>query len=87
MVIVGTIDAYASVRQGAAGLVAPFQRGRPTGFPYADTYVVPKAPGSLAIGPNGNLFIADDGRDQVLDRLPNGKFVVVAGNGHHRLFG
>jgi DNA-binding beta-propeller fold protein YncE len=35
----------------------------------------------LAIGPSGNLFIADDGRDQVLERLPNGKFVVAAGDG------
>jgi hypothetical protein len=35
----------------------------------------------LAIGPNGNLFIADNSRDQVLELLPSGKFVVVAGDG------
>ena len=81
VVLAGTSSAYASVRQGATRLVAASQRGRSSGLPYAEVYVVPKAPGSLAIGPNGNLFIADDGRDQVLERLPNGKFVVVAGDG------
>ena len=79
--LAGTSSAYAAVRQGTASLVAAPQRDRSSGLPYADVYVVPKAPDSLAIGLNGNLFIADDGRDQVLERLPNGKFVVVAGNG------
>jgi len=43
--------------------------------------VVPRRPGSLAVGPNGNLYIADDLRNQVLERLPDGTFVPVAGNG------
>ncbi len=43
--------------------------------------VVPERPTSLAIGPNKNLYIADDMRNQVLERLPNGSFVAVAGNG------
>ena len=43
--------------------------------------VVPRRPTSLAIGPNKNLYIADDVRDQVLERLPNGTFEPVAGNG------
>jgi hypothetical protein len=43
--------------------------------------VSPKAPGSLAVGPNGELYIADTTRDQVLRRLPNGSFEVVAGTG------
>ena len=55
--------------------------GRPPALPYKDRYVVPEAPGSLAIGPDGNLFIADDSRDQVLELLPRGKFVVVVGDG------
>ena len=38
-------------------------------------------PTSLAIGPNKNLYIADDMRDQVLERLPDGTFEPVAGNG------
>ncbi len=41
----------------------------------------PQRPGSLAIGPNKNLYIADDVRNQVLERLPDGTFVPVAGSG------
>lgn len=81
VVLVGTSSAYAPLRHGASHLVAASQRGRSPGLPYGEVYVVPKAPGPLAIGPNGNLFIADDGRDQVLERLPDGKVVVVAGDG------
>ena len=43
--------------------------------------VVPQRPSSLAIGPNKNLYIADDMRDQILERLPDGTFVPVAGSG------
>lgn len=43
--------------------------------------VVPQRPASLAIGPNGNLYVADGSRDQVLERMPNGTFEPVAGNG------
>jgi len=45
------------------------------------TGVVPQRPSSLAIGPNKNLYIADDIRNQVLERLPDGTFEPVAGNG------
>ena len=45
------------------------------------TGIAPVRPSSLAIGPNKNLYIADDMRDQILERLPNGSFVPVAGNG------
>jgi sugar lactone lactonase YvrE len=40
----------------------------------------PKAPGSLAAGPGGVLYVADDTRHQILERLPNGRFRIVAGN-------
>jgi hypothetical protein len=43
--------------------------------------VVPEGPASLAVGPNGNLYIADDTRNQILERLANGRFIVVAGTG------
>ena len=43
--------------------------------------VVPQRPSSLAIGPNGNLYMADDLRNQILERLPNGVFEPVVGNG------
>ena len=38
-------------------------------------------PGSLAAGPGGQLYIADDARNQILMALPGGGFRVVAGNG------
>ena len=38
-------------------------------------------PGALAVGPDGQLYVADDGRNQVLQLVPGGKFRVVAGNG------
>ena len=43
--------------------------------------VQPSRPGSLAVGPNGNLYISDLLRDEILERLPDGTFRVVAGNG------
>jgi hypothetical protein len=45
------------------------------------TEVQPKQPGALAIAPNGTLYIADGGRNQILARTPTGHFRVVAGNG------
>jgi hypothetical protein len=43
--------------------------------------VAPVSPGSLAVGLDGTLFVADDARNQILRRLPDGAFAVVAGNG------
>jgi hypothetical protein len=45
------------------------------------TGIAPVRPSSLAIGPNKNLYIADDMRNQVLERLPDGTFEPVAGSG------
>jgi sugar lactone lactonase YvrE len=47
----------------------------------ATSAVVPQRPTALAVGPNGNLYIADQTRNQILERLPDGTFVVVAGTG------
>jgi sugar lactone lactonase YvrE len=38
-------------------------------------------PTSLATGPAGQLYIADDARNQILVALPGGRFRVIAGNG------
>ena len=43
--------------------------------------VIPKAPHSLTVAPNGDLLVVDSGRDQILRYLPSGKFQVVAGTG------
>jgi sugar lactone lactonase YvrE len=41
----------------------------------------PTRPGSLAIGPKAQLYVADDARNQILQALPGGKFRVIAGTG------
>jgi sugar lactone lactonase YvrE len=43
--------------------------------------VQPERPGALAIGPEGALYIADTTRQQILMRLPDGGFRVLAGTG------
>jgi hypothetical protein len=40
-----------------------------------------KVAGPLAVAPNGALYVADVDREQVLVRLPDGRFRVVAGDG------
>jgi serine/threonine-protein kinase len=45
--------------------------------PYANLTVA----GPLAVAPGGALYVADPARHQVLVRLPNGRFRVVAGDG------
>jgi len=52
-----------------------------TGSRRVSSLVVPRAPGPLTIGPNGNLYVADETLDEILERLPNGHFKVVAGTG------
>jgi hypothetical protein len=46
-----------------------------------------KHPYGLAVAGNGDLYIVDAARDQVLRRLPSGKFQLVAGDGHRGFFG
>jgi hypothetical protein len=43
--------------------------------------ILPQRPGPLALGPNGDLYIADEARNEILARLPSGQFKVVAGTG------
>ncbi len=38
-------------------------------------------PGALAVGPHGQLYVADDRLNEILQALPDGRFLVVAGNG------
>lgn len=38
-------------------------------------------PGALAVGPDGQLYVADDGLNQILQALPGGRFKVIAGDG------
>lgn len=43
--------------------------------------VSPDRPDALALARNGGLYIADPARDQIIERLPSGRFIVVAGSG------
>ena len=43
--------------------------------------VAPVRPDALALARGGGLYIADTARDQILKRLPGGRFIVVAGTG------
>jgi sugar lactone lactonase YvrE len=43
--------------------------------------LAPLRPTNLVVGPNGNLYVADQSRDQILERRPDGTFTVVAGTG------
>jgi hypothetical protein len=38
-------------------------------------------PSALAVGPGGQLYLADDGLNEILQLLPSGRFAVIAGNG------
>ena len=49
--------------------------------------VVPMRPGALAVGPKGVLYISDTARNQILARLPDGSFHVVAGTGRRGFWG
>lgn len=69
---------YLLTAGSAATTTAPNgQRGDGTG----GATVVPKDPTAVAIGPNGVLYIADTGRQQILERLPDGRFGVAVGTG------
>ena len=45
------------------------------------TLASPEHPYGLTVAPNGALYVLDTGRDQILRRLPSGRFQVFAGNG------
>lgn len=66
----------ASGGAAAAGGVSPAAVGGPLKHPYG-----------LTLARNGDLYIVDVGRDQVLRRLPSGKFHVVAGDGRRGFYG
>jgi hypothetical protein len=63
-------------QQAAFAARSPSVKARSSG-----SSVAPKEPEALTAGPDGRLYIADAGRDEVLQRLPDGEFVVVAGDG------
>jgi sugar lactone lactonase YvrE len=75
--IAGLSSGHVARSRGAAHPAAP-RLGTSSG-PINGT--VPERPESLAVGPNGNVYLADDTLNQILERLPDGTFRVVAGDG------
>ena len=62
----------------------------PTGASQSSSFgavVALKTPGALAVSSKGTLYVVDAGRDQILRRLPDGQFQVVAGSGRRGLSG
>jgi sugar lactone lactonase YvrE len=46
-----------------------------------DSAIRLERPGALAVGADGTVYVADDGRNQIVARRPNGTLEVVAGTG------
>ena len=68
---------------GTAHRTNPAERGGAT----STGRVSLKAPYGLAVARDGDLYVVDTGRDQVLRRLRSGAFDVVAGNGRRGFSG
>jgi sugar lactone lactonase YvrE len=83
-VVVATVASIVAVGE-RVGRPAPERataaRGRPIGSNAGAIGVAPVLPGPLAVARNGELYVADDGRNQILVQLPNGRFTVLAGTG------
>jgi len=61
--------------------VSPF-RPIDSGVPHASgTLVADLQPGPMALGPRGVLYISEPSLNQVVARLPNGSFKLIAGTG------
>jgi hypothetical protein len=90
--VIGIVALIAMVVSGVSYALVnrPSGRARPTrtssptktvSATQSGSYVSPKAPTTLVVAPNGGLLVVDSGRDQILRRLPSGKFQVLAGDG------
>lgn len=82
LVIVGVCTAVAMVtnRPAAHNVTAPASKAKVAGPPMG-SLVSLKLAGPLAVGPNSALYVVDEQRHEVLVRLANGEFRVVAGDG------
>jgi hypothetical protein len=83
---VGVGVAAAAVAFGVSGSSAPRHpvhraAARPPLSQGSGAVVTPKTPTTLTVGPGGVLYVVDIGRDQILRRLADGRFAVVAGSG------
>jgi hypothetical protein len=80
--LVANVSGFLVEQHAAFAARSPSVQARSSG-----SSVGPKEPEALAAGPDGSPYIVDTGRDEVLQRLPDGKFVVVAGDGERGFSG
>jgi len=85
IVICGVVAAVAATRSPSKpsphrANVSSSSRPLSTGVPFG-SIVTLKSAGPLAVGPTGALYVSDPTRHQVLVRLANGQFQLVAGDG------
>ena len=80
--LVANVSEFLVEQQVAFAARSPSVEARSSG-----SSVAPKEPEALAAGADGSVYIVDTGRHEVLQRLPDGKFVVVAGDGERGFSG
>lgn len=88
LIVAGAVTGLvvAAIDRSSRGPGAPGARA-PSPTAKGGPFVTPNTPGSLAVGRNGDLYVIDFGRDQILRHLPDGRFQVVAGDGKHGFSG
>jgi hypothetical protein len=74
--LAGAVYAIVATSEAARSAAGSSSAGLPIG-----ARVVPKQPSSLAVGPGGQLYVADDARSQILEWSGHRTFRVVAGTG------
>src|ERR1700676_5496056 len=81
-VVIALVSALGSSTGTRAIRISPPRSVRPqaVGLPTGGVQSLVSA-GPLAVNATGSLFVVDEGRHEVLVRLTNGRFRVVAGNG------
>jgi hypothetical protein len=87
LAVVGVLVATVVVLDRHAGVTKMPSAAKRSVVPAAATTSALKQPASLAISKAGVLYIVDPGRDQILRRLRNGRFSVVAGSGREGFSG
>ena len=81
LVVAVVLTGFLVAGQSARGKTKTGSRRPPGDELPTGAVVTPRQPSTLAVGPNADLYVIDGGRDEILRRLPNGTWRVVAGDG------
>ena len=88
LVFVGALTAVVVARLGAGRPVTGTRaRARTPAGGQAAVTVTPRQPTALAVSSTGVLYVVDPARDQILRRLRDGRFAVLAGSGREGFSG